>query len=102
MLNRVNRVLVSNTEGANTGTTRSTIINGDILIFNRTNGTALTGTPTPISADGNDTIYIAQGTATGKGIDSFPIVLRNVTKVTVKGYVAPAEKVMSFGYVGSG
>lgn len=102
MLNRVNRVLVTNTEAANTGTTRATIINGDILIFNRTNGTALTGTPTPISADGNDTIYIAQGTGTGKGVDSFPIVLRNVTKVTVKGYAAPTEKVVNFGYIGSG
>ncbi len=101
MLNRVNRVLVTNTEAANTGTTRATIINGDILIFNRTNGTALTGTPTPISAEGNDVIYIAQGIGVGKGLDSFPIVLRNVTKVTVKGYVAPAEKVLTFGYNGT-
>ena len=102
MLNQVDRVLVSNTEGANTGTTRQTIINGDILIFNRTGNTALTGTPTPISAEGNDIIYIAQGIGTGKGLDSLPIVLRNVTKVSVEGYAAPAEKVYSFGYIGSG
>lgn len=101
MLNRVNRVLVSNVEGANTGTTRQTIINGDILIFNRTNGIALTGTPTPISADGNDVIYVAQGIGTGKGLDSLPIVLRNVTKVTVRPYVAPAERVVTFGYDGT-
>jgi hypothetical protein len=101
MLNRVNRVLVTNTTGANTGTNIATIINGDILIFNKTFTTALTGTPTPISAEGNDTIYIAQGIGTGKMITSFPIVLRNVTKVTVRGYVAPAEKVLTFGYNGT-
>lgn len=100
MLNRVNRVLVTNTEGANTGTTRQTIINGDILIVNKA-GTVLTGTPTPISAEGNDTIYIAQGIGNGKGLDSFPIVLKNVTKVTVKGYEAPVEKSIIFGYNGT-
>lgn len=101
MLNRVNRVLLSNLEASNTGTNLATIISGDILIFNKTWGTALTGTPTVISADGNDTIFISQGLGSGRRVDSLPIVLKNVTKVTVRGYDAPAEKVMTFGYNGT-
>lgn len=100
MLERVNRVLVSNTEGANTGTTRQTIINGDILIFNK-NSTLLTGTPTPISADGNDVIYVAQGVSTGRGLDSFPITIRNITNVRIGTYSAPTDKVITFGYNGT-
>ena len=60
MLNRVNRVLLTNVEAANTGTNIDTIVNGDMLIFNKTWGTALTGTPTVTSADGNDTIFTSQ------------------------------------------
>lgn len=101
MLENVNRVLVSNTEAANTGTTRQTIVNGDILIFNRTNTTALTGTPTPISAEGNDVIYVAQGIGNGKGLDSFRIALRNVTNVRIGTYAAPSDKVITFGYNGT-
>lgn len=101
MLNRVNKVLVTNTEAANTGTSIPTIINDDVLIFNRTWGTALTGTPTPISAVGNDVIYIALGTGPGTFAASTAITLRNVTRVSVKPYVAPTEMVIGFGYNGT-
>lgn len=101
MLNRVNSVLVTNTEGANTGTTIPTIVNDDILIFNKSWTTALTGTPTPISAVGNDTIFVAQGTGPGTFAASAPIILRNVTRVSIKNYVPPTEMVIGFGYNGT-
>lgn len=102
MLNRPDRVLVTNTESANTGTSLPTIINGDMLIFNEAFTTALTGTGGTITSSANNSrIYIAQGIAAGRAIVSMPIVLKNVTKVTVRGYSAPAEKVMTYGYNGT-
>jgi hypothetical protein len=101
MLNRVNRVLVTNTEADNTGTSIPTIINGDILVLNRAMGN-LTGTPTITSAIDNDLIYLAQGIGAGKAILSLPIQLKGVTKVVKKAYSAPVEEVVNFGYIGSG
>jgi hypothetical protein len=97
MANAVNKVLVTNVTAANTGTSIPTIIDGDVLIFNRTWGTALTGSPTVTSAEGNDTIYIALGQTTGnmKIYDSGPIVVKNVTAAKLSTYVAPTEKVMT-------
>lgn len=97
----VERILVTNVTGANTGTSISTIVNGDILIMNRTMGTALTGTPTVTSAEGNDEITIMQGLGpegSMKMLASFPIKLRNVTKATLTTYVAPQEKVMTIPF----
>lgn len=98
----VERVLVTNVTAANTGTSLASMIQGDILIFNRTLGTALTGTPTVTSAEGNDTIYIMQGLGTSEGsmksISSFPIKLRNVSKATLSTYVAATEKVQTIAF----
>lgn len=101
MLNRVNRVLVTNTEADNTGTSIPTIINGDILVLNRAMAN-LTGTPTLTSGIDNDVVYIAQGIGAGKAILSLPIQLKGITKVIRKSYVAPVEEVVNFGYIGSG
>jgi hypothetical protein len=100
MLNRVNRVLVTNVEADNTGTTIPTIINGDILILNRANA-VLTGTPTITSAVDNNIIKIAQGIATGKAIVSHDIDLRNISSVRRMVYTAPAEQVTYTGYNGT-
>lgn len=97
----VERVLVTNATGANTGTSLATIVSGDMLIFNRTMGTALTGTPTLTSADGNDQIYIAQGLGSEGSMTvllSFPIMLKNVTKASLSTYVAPVEKVQTITF----
>lgn len=101
MLNRVNRVLVTNTEADNTGTTLNTIINGDMLVLNRAFAN-LTGSPTLTSAIANDLIYIAQGIGAGKAILSLPIQVSKVTKVRRGAYVAPIEQVTHIGYAGSG
>jgi hypothetical protein len=99
-LNRVNRVLVANSGAANTGTTRATIANSDILIFNRTMGTALTGgSHTPTSAEGNDRIFIAQGLGGGNLImgDSNGIQAKGITKVTAAAYLAPTNQITNIG-----
>jgi hypothetical protein len=100
MLNRVNRVLVTNTEADNTGTSIATIINGDLLILNKAFSN-LTGSPTATSAADNDTIYIAQGIAAGNAVMSLPIQLKNVTSVKRSAYSAPAEEVLHLGYNGT-
>jgi hypothetical protein len=100
MLGRVNRVLVTNAEAANTGTSLNTIVNGDILVLNR-GFSNLTGTPTISSAADNDVIHIAQGIGTGKAIVSLPIQLKNVTKVIRTAYSAPAEQVIHIGFNGT-
>jgi hypothetical protein len=100
MLGRVNRVLVTNVEANNTGTSLPTIINGDMLILNRAFSN-LTGTPTITSAVDNDLIYIAQGIAASKAILSLPIALKHVTSVKRASYVAPAEQVSHIGYNGT-
>ncbi len=97
MLNRVNRVLVTNIEADNTGTTIPTIINGDILILNRANA-VLTGSPTVTSAVDNDVIRIAQGIATGKAIVSHDIKVSNIKTIKRMAYVAPVEQVTFVGY----
>lgn len=97
----VERVLVTNVTAANTGTNLATIISGDILVFSRTFDTALTGTPTITSAEGNDQIQIAQGLGpegSQKVLWSFPIALKNVTKATLRTYVAPVEKVQTISF----
>ena len=97
----VERVLVTNATGANTGTSLATIVSGDVLIFSRTFGTALTGTPTITSAEGNDMIHILAGIGSEgsmKSISSFPIELRNVVKASFRTYVAPVEKVQTITF----
>lgn len=101
-ITRVNSVLVSNETGANTGTSLSTIVDGDILILNRAM-TNLTGTPTITSAADNDIIYIAMGTGSaGEFKLSAPIQVRNISKVQKEAYAAPVQQVTHIGYAGSG
>jgi hypothetical protein len=97
----VEKVLVTNVTGANTGTSVATIVNGDILIFNRTWGTALTGTPTITSNTANDVIYISLGLAPEGNmtmLTSDAIPVRNVTGYTLSTYVAPVEEVMTIPF----
>lgn len=97
----IERVLVTNATAANTGTSLATIVSGDMLIFNRTMGTALTGTPTVTSAEGNDQIYILQGIGSEgsmKSLSSFPIDLKGVKKATLRTYVAPVDKVQTITF----
>lgn len=99
-LNRVNRVLVTNVTGANTGTSIPTSILGDILVLNR-NNVNLTGTPTISSAAGNDLIRIFQGLGPGTGVLSHDIDLKQTTSVKISAYSAPVEKSMAVGYNGT-
>lgn len=99
-LNRVNRVLVTNVTGANTGTSIQTAVLGDILVFNR-NNVNLTGTPTISSAAGNEVIRIFQGLGPATGVLSHDIELRQVTSVRITPYAAPTEKSMAIGYNGT-
>jgi hypothetical protein len=96
----VEKVFVTNVTAANTGTNLSTIINGDVLVFNRTWGTALTGSPTVTSAEGNDTIYICLGQFEGnvKTSISDPIVVKNVISAKLSTYTAPAELVQTISF----
>ena len=102
-LNRVNSVLVTNTGGANTGTTLQNIIDGDVLIFNSLN-VNLTGTPTPTSAVGNQAIYIAQGLPLVDSKNQFRassrIKAKNITSWEKKAFAAPVQQVMHFGFNG--
>lgn len=100
MFNRVNRVLVTNVTGANTGTSIATAVAGDILVLNAGMNN-LTGTPTITSAADNDTIYIAQGLSNGQVTLSSPISLKNVIRARRAAYVAPAEQVTDIGYNGT-
>lgn len=97
----VERVLVTNVTSANTGTSLATIANGDILVFNRKMGTALTGSPTVTSDEANDVIYICAGLApegSMKLLSSFPIRLKSVESARVSPYVAPVEKVQTIAF----
>ena len=105
---RVSEVFVTNTEGANTGTSVANIAVGDVLILNEA-GTALTGTGNTVtSAANNGIIKFALGITDANGnptaLISNPIDLRykRITRVTVAGYSAPTEELMTFGYAGSG
>ncbi|HEY8364246.1 MAG TPA: hypothetical protein VIK84_01630 [Haloplasmataceae bacterium] len=100
-ITRVNSVLVSNGTGSNTGTSLSTIVDGDILIFNK-NFDNLTGSPTITSDIDNDIIYIAMGIGTGEYKLSAPIQVRNIRKVQKEAYAAPVQQVTHIGFAGSG
>ncbi len=99
---RVGRVLTTNSGAANTGTTMQTITNGDVLIFNRAFGTALTGTPSPTAAN-NDRIYIALGLSLGNLLMGAPngIQTKNISKINAAAYVAPTAKVLAIGFNGT-
>lgn len=97
----VERILVTNVTSVNTGTSLATIVNGDILVFNQTMGTALTGSPTITSAEGNDVIYICAGLGpegSMKLLRSWPIRLKSITSAKLSTYVAPAEKVQTVDF----
>jgi hypothetical protein len=97
----VERVLVTNVTSANTGTSLATIANGDILVFNRKMGTALTGSPTISSNADNDEIYICAGLApegSMKLLSSWPIKVKSVTSAKLSTYVAPVEKVQTIPF----
>lgn len=105
-LRRVPQVLVSNTEGANTGTTVASIVAGDVLILDQA-GNALTGTPTVISAANNAIVRIALGITNADGttgaLISNPINLatKGLRKVTKAAYEAPTDGLLTFGYDGT-
>jgi hypothetical protein len=105
-LRRVPQVFVTNTEGANTGTTSASIAVGDVLILNQA-GAALTGTPTVTSAADNAIIRVALGITNPDGsagaLISNPINLatRGLKKVTKAAYSVPTDELLTFGFDGS-
>lgn len=105
-LRRIPQVFVTNTEGANTGTTVSSIVAGDVLILDQA-GNALTGSPTVISAANNAVIRIALGITNADGttgaLISNPINLatKGLRKVTKAAYEVPTDGLITFGYNGT-
>jgi hypothetical protein len=99
MLNRVNDVFVTNTTGANTGTTVATAVAGDILILNR--AMEVVSAPIVAVSDKLDVFYIAKGVGAGQVVLSNPIQTKNLTKVTRSGYSAAVELVKAIGYNGT-
>lgn len=100
-ITRVKSVLVSNETGANTGTSLSTIVEGDVLVLNRAMAN-LTGTPTITSAADNDLIYIAIGTGeVGEFKLSHGIQVRNISKVEKEAYSAAVKQISYIGFNGT-
>jgi hypothetical protein len=98
--NRVAKVLVTNTTGANTGTSIPTIIDGDVLVLNKAMAN-LTGTPTPTSAANNESIYIALGIGAGKPRLSSEIKAGQIKSWKKLAYAAPVEQISTIGYNGA-
>jgi len=97
---RPTQVLVTNTSGGNTGTSITTIIDGDLLVLNRALSN-LTGTPTPTSGAENDAIYLALGVGAGKAKLSNIINANLVKSWRKEVYSAPVEQVTDIGYNGT-
>lgn len=90
---RVTKILVSNTLAANTGNTLATMVNDDVVLFDRTM-TELADTATLANNANADTIYIGLGTGLAGSREtemSLPIQPRNIRKVKVNPYVAPVQ-----------
>lgn len=100
-VSKVDTVHVTNASGANTGTSFATMVDGDILILNSKN-VNLTGTPTVVSAEGNDAIRLALGLGVdadgNQKIRSSDLIKgKNVKAWTKAAYAAPVQ---AFAYIG--
>lgn len=92
---RVPKVLVSNAQAANTGTSATTAVNNDVIIIDRTGAQLPDGATLQANAAA-DVIRIILGkgaaSATSPNIEySFPIQVKNVRKVTTQLYEAPVQ-----------
>ena len=104
--NRVENVFVTNVGTGNTGTDLTSIVAGDILIFNKKN-VNLTGTPSPSSATGNEAIRLALGLpsnvpdAEKKARMSDLIPAAGVVGWKKLTYQAPVQRKVEVGGVGA-
>jgi hypothetical protein len=97
---RKTKVLVSNATAANTGNSMITdagaskvaIVDNDVILFDRT-FTELADTATIHSNKNADVLYLALGTGAAGASEMETIQTKNIRKITVASYVAPAQRV---------
>lgn len=94
----VTKVLVTNVQAVNTGTSPTTIVNGDVILFDR--GFSEVGAAETASGDAaNSVLYVGLGLPSGGMETSAPIQTRNIKEVRVKSYAAPAPMVVTIGNI---
>jgi len=95
---RVAKVLVTNTTAANTGTTVANVVDGDVILFDRS-FTQVGDTDTVQTSENASTLYVGLGVSAG-GLDvSMPIDVRNIRRVKRTAYLAPTQMSVTVGNI---
>ena len=96
---RVPSVLVTNVQDVNTGTSTTTAVNGDVILFDRT-FTQVADTATVQTAPDVETLYVGLGVSAGGAIEaSMPIQVRNIRNVKRTGYAAAVPFAVTIGNI---
>jgi hypothetical protein len=93
---RVAKVLVTNTTAANTGTSVTTVVDGDVILFDRS-FTQVGDTDTVQTNQNADVLYVGLGVSAGALDTSMPIQVRNIRSVKRTAQTAATQMSVTVG-----